>query len=106
MKASKAFYFDQGDVGQHIDGALGERHAVDCMLELLHAIVEEYKIGNRARSARSLIIEMEDGGVDEEFNTEWLDDATDALQDATEPGLVWEWDGGDLVLLEDEGEDE
>jgi hypothetical protein len=92
--------FDASDEGLHIDGANGERHAVSRMLDLLQVVVKVKRIGNLANSARNLIAEQEDAGVDDELIGEWLNDATEVLQHTTADGLVWRWEAGDLALVD------
>lgn len=92
--------FGASDVGCYIDGAGGEGHAVRRMLDLLKEVVAYYRIGNMGDAARNLIAEYEEG-IDDEFVGEWLDDATEVLQEATAEGLVWDWQVGDLCLVEE-----
>lgn len=86
--------FDDRDVGCYIDGALGTGHAVQKMADLLGDL--------GTGKANTLLEEYDDDAIDDEFEQEWLDDATEALQEVTKDGLVWEWDGGDLCLREAE----
>lgn len=89
--------FDESDTGTYIDGAYGESHAISKMRDLLgtviHAGVPEEVAAHR--------LEAEDVQEGDEFVNEWFDEATEVLQSVTAPGLVWDWEAGDLVLLEE-----
>jgi len=91
-KAKKEYLFDERDVGSWIDGAFGEGHAIEKMADMLRD-VDPYP---------DLLAEYDDGEIEEEFENEWLDDATERLQENTAPGLVWLWDAGDLILTTEE----
>lgn len=103
-KAKYAFGTSHGTfgvtgLGVHIDGTFGTAHAVETMESLL-----EHDLRRRAPESAEAVDELleEVTALDEGFEGEWLDDATDLLQEYTAPGYVWEWDGGDLILREEE----
>lgn len=81
--------FDSSDVGTWIDGAYGTDHALAKMADMLKMV----------DPAGATLLDEYDEGIDPEFEQEWLDDATEVISDATEEGLCWDWDSGDLVLL-------
>lgn len=88
----------KNNTGTFIDGAYGEEHAVEVMAGLLERVVR----ATDDEEAQRLLDEFDDDKLDPEFESEWLDDATEVLQRTTAPGLVWEWEAGDLILMEDE----
>lgn len=90
----KYYEFTPEDVGQWIDGAFGHEHAMTKMADMLGDV--------DSQRAQNLLAEYDDGELDDESEDEWLDDATNALQEVTRDGLTWEWDGGDLLLREAE----
>lgn len=92
-RRKKYYEYTESDIGSHIDGALGHGHAMQRMADLLGDV--------DSLRAQNLLAEYDDGELDEEGEGEWLDDATEALQEVTAPGLTWEWDAGDLVLTMD-----
>jgi hypothetical protein len=98
----KTYWFTESDLGSWIDGAYGSEHAIQKMEEMLGDLGTQY-----AENLMGELDEIADLELDEASDAydEWLDDATTALQEETEPGLVWEWEAGDLVLRESE-EDE
>ena len=93
-KKRQRYEFDERDIGTWIDGALGEEHAMTKMAEMLTDVA--------TARANSLLEEYDADEIDEEFEQEWLDDATEELQVATKDGLVWEWEAGDLFLVREE----
>jgi hypothetical protein len=95
-KKKKYYEYTDQDMGVHIDGTYGHDHAMQKMASML-GDVDSIRAG-------TLLEEYDDGSssMDDEFQGEWLDDATEALQEVTDPKLSWEWDGGDLVLREAE----
>lgn len=93
---AKQHEYTARDVGQYIDGALGEEHAVEKMADLLGGI--------ESTAADDLLEEYDDGTLPEEERDEWLDDATEVLQDATDPALTWVWEAGDLILTDEKEE--
>lgn len=95
--------YSDNDIGQWIDGALGDEHAVNNMQDMLGDVVDKTNgKGYAGATADLLLAELEDDRDGEDFDVqEWLDDATDVLQHATESGLTWEWDAGNLVLMQD-----
>lgn len=87
--------FDEGDAGVYIDGARGIDHAMRVMRYLLRDVVDAREV----RKATDLLQE----DVEDDFQQEWLDDATEVLQSVTASGLVWWWEVGDLILLPESG---
>lgn len=85
--------FDNRDLGTWIDGAYGTAHALEKMASMVARVMTP--------EASELLEEFEEG-IDEEYESEWLDDATEELNAATEEGLSWVWDGGDLILTDEE----
>lgn len=83
--------FTRQQVGVWIDGAY--HHAEEKMADMISEI--------ETPEAGELLEEYEEG-LDDESYSEWLDDATEALYAATEDGLSWVWDGGDLILTDEE----
>lgn len=90
----KYYEFTPEDVGQWIDGAFSHEHAMKKMADMLGDV--------DSQRAQNLLDEYDDGELGDEGEQEWLDDATEALQEVTREGLVWEWDAGDLYLRETE----
>lgn len=86
--------FTSKDMGTFIDGAHGEAHAIRKMAGLIAEVLTP--------EASVLLEEYENDAVDDEYAQEWLDNATDELYEATEEGLNWVWDGGDLILTDEE----
>lgn len=93
----------ENDVGTHIDSAFGPDHVIRKMEGLLAATAsgireEDEALDKLQREAEELRgSETQEGNP--EFVDEWLEDATKALQAHTADGLVWLWDGGDLLLV-------
>ena len=95
------YAFTPVSLGVHIDGAFGSEHAVNKMAnDLLPTVARRSSDPELQADAKRLIDELDNEELEEADWDEWLDEATDILQDAAAPGLVWEWDGGDLVLRE------
>jgi len=108
----KLFFASQ--VGCFIDGALGQEHAVEKMVSMLETIKHASKETDRAETIQELfddleLMDSEYWDRDEEVirNTpdtrsfdEWLDSATEILQEVTEDGYVWFWEAGDLILTD------
>lgn len=93
-KARRQYYeFTDDDIGSHIDGAFGHDHAMARMADMLGDVASQ--------RAQNLLDEYDDGELDDEDEDEWLNDATEALQEVTAPGLTWEWEAGDLALTQD-----
>jgi hypothetical protein len=80
--------FTAADLGCYIDGAFGMQYALVKMREHMAVLP----------GSSDLCMEY-DTGLDDDEKPEWLDAATELLQDHTEDGLVWYWEAGDLVLL-------
>jgi len=95
-KKKKFFEYTTKDDGRYIDSAYGRDHAVQKMAQMLGDL--------DSTRAQQLSDEYDDGTLAEEEWDEWLDDATEALQEVTDPSMTWEWDGGDLFLAEAEGD--
>lgn len=87
-----ATIWTKADVGCYVDGANGESHAVERVYDLLEACGEE---GAKLRD------DMNGDGDDGYSIDEWLDDATDVLQEHTEDGFYWYWEAGDLFLCDE-----
>jgi hypothetical protein len=85
------------NTGCFIDGAYGEEHAVQVMAGLLQRVMR----ATGDEEANELLVEYDDDLDPEDFG-EWLDDATDVLQNNTADGLVWEWEAGDLCLMDED----
>jgi len=88
--------FTEREAGCWVDGTYGTDHALRKLAEM----VED--AGGVPGAA--LAAEMRHAAVDleapaAEFWTEMADDALALLAEATDPGYVWAWDGGDLLLL-------
>jgi hypothetical protein len=94
-KKKKYYEYTAKDEGIHIDGSHGIQHALQKMAQMLGDIDSTY--------AQNLSDEYDDGELPEEEEQEWLDNATDALQEVTDPEMSWEWDAGDLLLREADG---
>jgi len=98
-RRKKTYWYTEADLGSWVDGAFGSEHAVQKMEEMLDELGTQY--------ADNLVKELEeiaDLDLEEASDAydEWLEDATTALQEETEPGLVWLWDAGDLILTTDD----
>lgn len=100
-KKKKSYWFTDADLGGWIDGAYGSEHAVEKMEEMLDDLGTQYAENLVNELEEIADLDLEEAG---EAYDEWLEDATTALQEETEPGLVWEWEAGDLVLREDDDE--
>lgn len=93
------FTFTASDMGCWVDGAFGMDHAIRKLRDLVtridksHKLLEEYHAEIVGNSLKQWIT---DG-----YAGEWLDDATEVLQDHTSPGLVWIWEAGDLILMDE-----
>jgi len=87
MKTTK-YVFTKAEIGCWIDGAFGMDHAADKLMAMLANCPQ-------TESIETLIDELDPTSV---VRYEVLDDATDALWAFTEPGLVWIWEAGDLIL--------
>lgn len=77
-------HYTHEDVGCWIDGAFGEKHAVDKIQLMLPDTLLGW--------------EGWDYEEEPEFSLDYLADATDALYQHTEDGLIWIWEAGDLIL--------
>lgn len=100
------YAFTRTSIGVHIDGAYGQEHAKDKMANDLLATVERRSSDEKLKNAAAeLVDEWTEDPEDNDWD-EWLDDATEVLQDATAPGLTWDWDAGDLILRDDNDEEE
>lgn len=109
------YVFTDKDAGTHIDGAFGDEHAADRMVELLFLVASETNDRALAVKADGLVTELENMGPETEEDdwvdmedwgpdalqhlAEWFDDATEVLQSVTAPGLEWEWEAGELILV-------
>ena len=91
--------YTETDTGCYIDGGLGPDHAVERMIALLRGLSTETE--EDSGSIGNLITDLTDN-ADGEFVGEILDEATEILQGHTDPGLVWFWDAGDLLLTKEE----
>ena len=102
-KKKQSSVYDDGDIGQWIDGAFGDEHAVNKMQDMLGDVVDATKgKGYAGATADLLLAELEDERDGEDFDVqEWLDDATEVLQNVTASDLTWEWEGGDLALVQE-----
>ena len=98
---SEKYAFTVVGIGTWIDGAFGEEHAVEKMARDLLPTVARRSSDEELRDAAQELIDEYEDELEEEDWSEWLDDATEVVQDATEPGLTWEWDAGDFVLTQD-----
>lgn len=97
--------FTAKDRGVHLDGAHGWHNnyrVVDMALsygmildERDHADLAAYKAGDASDEANGAVIDQ--GGL--------VDQATEFLDEITEPGSSWEWDMGELSLVQDEDEE-
>lgn len=74
-----------GAEGCYADGAFGQHHIREKLIELLEEIDPDHDM-----------IEALRGPAPDDFSDE--DEAIEALQERTASGLVWELDGGDLIL--------
>lgn len=102
--ATTQYAFGSGlhkNTGVFVDGAYGEDHAVEVVAGLLKRVLRV----TDDKEAEKLLDEYENEELEEEFYGEWLDDATDVLNENTAPGLVWEWEAGDLILLDEEDDE-
>ena len=102
-KKKQVYVYTDEDIGQWIDGAFGDEHAVNKMQDMLGDVVDATKGKGYAGATGDLLLaELEDEWEGEDFDVqEWLDDATDVLQRVTASDLTWEWDAGDLVLVQE-----
>lgn len=92
------------DVGTYIDGALGVDHALDRMHDLLVATAKRIREEDEAITKLLMEVDVRPGpvssmGLVDEAKDEWLEEATRALEAHTADGLVWQWDAGDLILV-------
>jgi len=101
-KKKRVYWFTESDLGQWIDGAYGSEHAIEKMEEMLGELATDYAENLISELEEIAELELEEAS---DAYDEWLEDATTALQEETEPGLVWEWEAGDLVLRESEDDD-
>lgn len=101
-KKGVAHVYSDKDIGQWIDGTFGDEHTVNKMQDMLGDVADETGgKGYAGATAELLIAELEDERDGEDFDVqEWLGDATDVLQHATASDLTWEWDAGNLVLMQ------
>ena len=92
--------YNKSDLGCHIDGAYGTDHARRKLIDMLEYCLCAYSPNEKPRPQIEKIqtyLEQEPSDDMSEF-----DEATEILQDHTTDGLVWIWDGGDLILTTDE----
>ena len=88
-----ALAYTKKDVGCYIDGAFGEEHRRAKLADMIRNLETQEMIDHRGYSVvESLANESPDDYGDE-------DDALDILQEFTESGLVWTFESGDLLLL-------
>ncbi len=78
--------FTTTSLGTYIDGAFGQAHTVQTMEGILTSL--HRRSVDAREAADELLDELEN--LDPEDVEEWLDDATDLLNEYTEPGLVFE----------------
>lgn len=88
--------FTDKDKGCWIDGAFGERHA----LQKMKAILPDRGNWEILKDELQACID----GDEDEFIDETLRGCVNALEIYTQPGLYWLWEAGDLILT-DEMED-
>ena len=94
-----ALAYTKKDVGCYIDGAFGEEHRRTKLADMVRDLETAEMIEQRGYSVvESLSNENVDDISDE-------DDALEILQEFTESGLVWMFEAGDLLLM-DESETE
>ena len=101
-KKKRVYWFTESDLGQWIDGAYGSEHAIEKMEEMLNDLGTQYAENLVGELEEIADLELDEAG---DAYDEWLEDATTALQEETEPGLVWIWEAGDLILTEDDEAD-
>jgi hypothetical protein len=101
-RKTKRYWYTDDDLGQWIDGAYGQEHALHKLEEMLEELGTQY-----AENLLGELDEIAELDLDEASDAydEWFEDATTALQEETAPGLVWEWEAGDLVLRESEDDE-
>ena len=82
--------YTKNDIGCYIDGCYGLKHQRLKLIEIMEDIKEK-------TLAQELNSYKDDVCYDEILN-----DCIIKLQENTKEGLIWAWDGGDLILtLED-----
>lgn len=90
--------YTRADLGCWVDCAYGTDHAVAKLHDMLRSC--DGMTGAHLDMAEESPPDCENW-EDSEFCNEYLDDMTEALYFYTEPGLVWLWDAGDLILTDD-----
>ena len=88
--------FSQSDIGCYADGALGQSHIREKLIDLLSSI--EFDGDTEAHSLRVIDDLRQDPSDD--FGEE--NEAIDLIQEATEDGLAWIIDGDLLLMSETE----
>jgi hypothetical protein len=83
--------YTSSDIGCWVDGAYGIDHALAKIADMLSDLPSA-----QSSSLARLLRE------DTESADEMLDEACDLLAEHTDPGLIWVWVGGDLLLLREE----
>jgi hypothetical protein len=94
-----ALAYTKKDVGCWIDGAFGEEHRRAKLADMVRDLETREMIDTRGYSVvESLSSAPTDSDrIPADFSDE--DDALEILQEFTESGLVWTFESGDLLLL-------
>jgi hypothetical protein len=83
------YHFNDEDCGCWIDGAFGQEHACHKLAGMVYEL-------DAHELSQSLIAASEDRDLD--IIDDLISDATDLLQENTDPELSWVWEAGDLLL--------
>jgi hypothetical protein len=86
-------HFTKRDVGCYADGAYGHDHIRERLADLVESV------GRRSLALDKLIEDLRNPMSDDASEEE---DALDYLQTFTAEGVYWAFEGGDLILWEDD----
>ena len=86
--------FTKNEMGVWIDGGFGMAHAMQKLAQMTGTLA-------KTDDDKEALKVLATGDPEKLSDDHWeLDHATGMLEDVTSADLTWEWDGGDLLLID------